>query len=139
MSVISTSLEIFSACLVINCLFFSSLEVVLKQTSHEPDAPNSTPRITGLLHLVTGILEFSKIIRRPGGGCDGTFSARFYYIYPYIDEGYGLCLHTYNGDGNPLPTFDKDPYLVYLKGGMDEIAATYWALLDKNNRVGFSR
>lgn len=115
-----------------------NLSYALADTSHEPDAPNFTPRITGLVHALRSTYEFSKIIRRPRVNQEGTFSARFYYGYASVDKGYGLCLHTYNGDGNPLPSFDRDPYLVSLEGGINDIAGTYWELLNKENRVALA-
>ncbi len=104
----------------------------LGKTFHEPDDPNFTPRITGLTNQKTGEMVLSKISQNPA---DHKKSIRSYYFYQNIKPGFGFCLHTYSGDGNPLPTFDKDPYLVSLTGNINKIAKTYWKLLNKENRV----
>lgn len=104
----------------------------LSKTFHEPDEPNFTPRITGLTNQKTGEMILSKIRQNP---TSPKTSTRSYYFYQNIQPGFGFYLHTYSGNGNPLPTFDKDPYPVLLTGNIDKIAKTYWKLLNTENRV----
>lgn len=55
-----------------------------------------------------------------------------------IEEGYGYCVHTYDGDGDPLPTFSGRPYILPLEGTPDEILKTYWDALNEKNRVSIA-
>jgi IMP cyclohydrolase len=109
-----------------------TFEDALATWSHEPDPPNNTPRISGLLDSTSGAFVLSKIVADP---VDPSASVWTTYRYVSTRPGYGLCFHTYVGDGNPLPSFDRDPYLVRLTGTPAEIASTYWRLLDEQNRV----
>jgi IMP cyclohydrolase len=62
-------------------------------------------------------------------------SAHFYYRYNYIAPGYGYCVTTYMGDGNPLPAFQGDPILLPLEGDVEKIAENYWQMLNPDNRI----
>lgn len=107
-------------------------EGALDNTFHEPDAPNNTPRITGLTDTVTGEMKLSKISRNPINPQD---SVRTYYNYKNMPLGYGFCIHTYNKNGNPLPSFDMEPYPVLVQGDTSDILRTYWNLLNRDNKV----
>ncbi|OGH04071.1 MAG: hypothetical protein A2W22_00210 [Candidatus Levybacteria bacterium RBG_16_35_11] len=115
---------------------------VLSQWSEEPDKPNYTPRISGIVFPKktsawsgdTSSMVFSEIRRSRSG-------QTIHEYYPYnsgILPGFGKCIHTYEGDGKPLPSFRGNPYSVLLEGSIDQIAKTYWDLLDKNNRVALA-
>lgn len=104
---------------------------------YERDAPDFTPRITGAWSLVgegrcvadLSILRKSKL----SDGCD-----RIHYTYP-IPSGLGYCLTTYSGDGDPLPAFQGDPFLVSIpQHTIESIAYLYWQLLDVDNRVALA-
>jgi hypothetical protein len=104
----------------------------LNQRTYEPDPPNFTPRITGECVLGSYLpLSFSILRRNPNGDLAPIHS---YQSYLY-KSGIGMCIHTYKGDGNPLPSFDGYPYPVVLNGSVDQIAHTYWDLLNAENRV----
>ncbi len=60
------------------------------------------------------------------------------FVFPSLAGGFGICIHTYNGDGDPLPGFEADPYLVKLDNSINEIANRYWDLLNANNRVALA-
>lgn len=109
-----------------------TFEGALKQRTHEPDAPNFTPRITGE-YIPNSNLPFSLSIigKDPSGG---TEPVRSLYSFGHAN-GIGDVVHTYKGDGDPLPSFDGKPYPVLLEGPVDEIAQTYWDLLNPDNRV----
>ena len=99
----------------------------------EPDAPNYTSRIAGLIDL-DGPPSFrlAKVFRSPFAADD---SFRSLYAFEPPPPGFGLCVHTYSGDGDPLPPFEGDPYVVRLGETLEEIAAAYWSALDEENRV----
>ena len=115
----------------------STFETALEGCRHEPDAPNYTPRIAGLARLNGEDTEFklAKIVRDPG---DEEHSIHCFYRYAGFVNGFGACLHTYAGDGDPLPPFDGDPYAVPLAGNIDEIADAYWDVLDADNKVALA-
>lgn len=108
-----------------------SFQEGLMQRAYEPDAPNFTPRITGIHFKNTRFFTFSIIRRNPDGSSEPIRS-----LYrPEQIRGIGNCFHTYKGDGSPLPSFDGEPYPVFLDGALDGIANTYWELLNQANRV----
>ena len=115
----------------------STFETALEGCRHEPDAPNYTPRIAGLVRLngEDTELKLAKIVRDPG---DEEHSIHCFYRYAGFVNGFGACLHTYAGDGDPLPPFDGDPYAVPLAGNIDEIADAYWNALDAENKVALA-
>lgn len=120
----------------------NDLDMVLVDWQHEPDAPNFTPRITAVVDLGNSIplLQISLLKKSPfdrpvfGTGCDRQL---FRYELAGADRfGYGHCVTTYSGDGNPLPAFQGEPYLLpFVPGGAKEIAEDIWSLLNEDNRV----
>ncbi len=113
-----------------------SASEILKTIQYEPDSPNYTPRICGVCILGPGTLSFNLAILRKslwGNACDRTF-----YHYDEIAPGFGFCVTTYSGDGNPLPSFTGDPLLMPLTGSVELIAENYWAALNKENRVSLA-
>ncbi|HVU06759.1 MAG TPA: IMP cyclohydrolase [Candidatus Paceibacterota bacterium] len=103
----------------------------LKDWQYEPDAPNHTPRITGVIDLRPGgEAEIAVLLKTPDG--DGCVRMR----YPLgLQPGFGYCVTTYETDGNPLPSFRKPPYIMPIRGLVHDILDTYWSALDKVNRV----
>lgn len=63
------------------------------------------------------------------------FCARQLYSYEKAIPGFGHCIHTYMGDGNPFPSFDKDPFVVPIFDDISETANFYWDILDDNNKI----
>lgn len=113
------------------------LQYALRPYQYEPDSPNFTPRITGtcyFLHSVIPSFQLS-ILRKSRWGilCD-----RSLYTYEKIGDGFGFCLTTYSGDGDPLPPFIGDPVLMPLVGNIGDIATAYWDALNKQNRVSLA-
>jgi IMP cyclohydrolase-like protein. len=102
---------------------------------YEPDKPNFTPRITAITRLDelphTEIAILAK--SRWGDECD-----RYFYEYDRHFPGLGFCLTTYTSDGNPLPPFRGEPYLLPLIGDWETAADTLWAALDPDNRVALA-
>jgi IMP cyclohydrolase len=90
---------------------------------YEPDAPNYTPRISAVINA-DGSFELS-ILKHDGGRC-----TREFFAYEGVDEGEGYFISTYQGDGNPLPTFAGEPVKVRVPE-----AAEVWAALNADNKV----
>ncbi len=111
-----------------------SFEDALMTREFEPDAPNHTPRISGMIDLsdVNGGYRLS-ILKTWNGSSERC--ERCFYRYDRAIPGYGHCIHTYEGDGNPLPSFSGEPYLVPLGAVARETAEHMWALLNRENRV----
>jgi hypothetical protein len=104
----------------------------------EPDAPNFTPRISGLLSFAEeegGKILLSILKANP---LDPAYTDRYFYHPALPRPGFGFALTTYAGDGNPLPSFSGDPLLLPLKGTAKEILETYWQALDNQNRVAMA-
>ena len=108
--------------------FYTSLH----SKKHEPDAPNYTTRISGIIEPTTSSMALSRITK---SDFSAEHSTHFYYRYTEIPPGYGYCLTTYMGDGNPLPAFEGDPILVPLEGDAERIANFYWQKLNQDNRI----
>ena len=94
------------------------------QREYEPDAPNFTPRISAIVNA-DGTFEMSILKHGEGDRC-----IREFFCYEGADEGCGYFISTYQGDGNPLPTFAGEPVPVRL-ASPDEV----WAALNADNKV----
>ncbi len=106
----------------------------------EPDAPNYTPRITGMIVAETAgfaaLYHYSLIKRNPTTGRpEHTFGEGDLKDIP---AGAGICLHTYRGDGNPLPSFEGSPYAMPLEEDAEATAEALWEKLDSENRVALA-
>ena len=98
----------------------------------EPDGPNFTPRISGLLSP-DGSFQLS-ILKSADG--DPSCCCRYFYAYDHPLAGEGRFLHTYQGDGNPLPSFQGEPVRVALEDQDPEsLADRLWAALNPENKV----
>ena len=110
----------------------ASFYTSLHSGKHEPDAPNYTTRISGIIEPSKSSMALSRITK---SDFSAEHSAHFYYRYNYIPSGYGYCVTTYMGDGNPLPAFDCAPILLPLEGDVEQIATSYWQILNSDNRI----
>ena len=98
----------------------------------EPDAPNYTPRISGVV-LPDGSYKLS-ILKSFNG--DSACCCRYFYEYDKPVAGYGHFIHTYMGDGNPLPSFEGEPELVAIESeNAEEFAGLIWDSLNEENKV----
>ena len=113
-----------------------TFEAALATREREPDAPNYTPRISGMLEL-NGLPAVSLSVLR-ANPLDPAHTDRLTYRPDPPPPGRGLCLTTYMGDGEPLPGFSGDPLLMPLEGGAEEVMRTYWDALDEENRVAIA-
>lgn len=104
----------------------------LKSRAFEPDAPNFTPRISGILNLdgeYTYSLSILKSADAQGSACN-----RYTFDYEPLN-GLGHFIHTYVTDGNPLPTFLGEPERVKIPNDVRTFADEIWNNLDKNNKI----
>lgn len=111
-----------------------TFEDALRTRTFEPDSPNFTPRISGLCHVEDGALSYRLSILKTEGGVESR-PLRFFYEYSGTPAGEGHLIHTYQGDGNPLPSFTGEPKNVTISGGIDEFTANLWNALDSENKV----
>jgi len=102
---------------------------------HEPDPPNCTPRISGLLDHPAGEVWLSVIKVSPFAADQ---SEHHFFRYAEIQPGYGYAVTTYKGDGDPLPSFEGSPYLLPLKGDAGGIATSLWEALDQDNKISLA-
>ncbi len=111
-----------------------TFEQALRTREFEPDAPNYTPRISGILHLDDGEYNYAmSILKSNNGNPDACNRYTFAYSNPVAGEGH--FIHTYMGDGNPLPSFEGEPVLVDIPNDMNAFADTVWNSLDDDNKV----
>jgi IMP cyclohydrolase len=111
------------------------LNVGLHEVEYEPDAPHFTQRITAVCTIGGSPPYAQMMIHRKsvlGTTCDTV-------LYGYdLHRGFGYCMTTYAHDGNPLPPFKGDPYLVPLSGSITSIANLYWSKLNEENRISLA-
>ena len=112
----------------------STFEEALRTREFEPDAPNFTPRISGLMHIIGGRYDISMSILKSNHG-DASSCQRFTYTYENPKAGEGYFIHTYMGDGNPLPSYEGEPTLVNITGDIDTFTETVWDALNADNKV----
>ena len=111
-----------------------TFEQALRTREFEPDAPNYTPRISGIMHLENGSYNYAMSILKSNNG-DPSSCNRYTFAYENPKAGEGRFIHTYMGDGNPLPSFEGEPTLVGIEGGIDEFTKTIWESLNEDNKV----
>ena len=112
----------------------STFEQALRTREFEPDAPNYTPRISGIMHVENGTYNYALSILKSNDG-DPSSCNRFTFAYTNPKAGEGRFIHTYMGDGNPLPSFEGEPTPVDLEGGIDAFTELVWNNLNEENKV----
>ncbi|MBM4381828.1 MAG: inosine monophosphate cyclohydrolase [Deltaproteobacteria bacterium] len=112
-------------------------EDALEMREREPDAPNYTPRISGMLDLRLGEPVLALSILR-ANAADPALTDRSTFRPAPPPPGFGLGLTTYQGDGNPLPAFQGDPLWLPCAGSAQDVADAYWAAIDRENRVALA-
>lgn len=112
-----------------------SFEEALSTRAFEPDAPNYTPRISSVIELEQGVFSYQMSILKSADG-NPACCARYTFSYGNPIAGEGRFLHTYQGDGNPLPSFEGEPKRILIGGAdIDSFAKSIWESLDKENKV----
>lgn len=111
-----------------------TFEQSLLTREFEPDAPNYTPRISGILYFENSGFHYDmSILKSNNGNSDSCNRYTFTYSNPINGEGH--FIHTYMGDGNPLPSFEGEPTLIDIPNDMDEFADIVWNNLNEENKV----
>ena len=110
-----------------------SFEEALSSRSFEPDAPNFTPRISGMLTFSGNDFSYEMSILK-SADAEGTACSRYHYCYPAL-PGVGHFIHTYVGDGNPLPTFQGEPERMAVCDDIGALTREIWENLDAGNRI----
>lgn len=111
-----------------------TFEQSLRTREFEPDAPNYTPRISGIMHVENGKYNYAmSILKSNNGNPEACNRYTFAYENPVASEGH--FIHTYMHDGNPLPSFEGEPKLVKINGDIDEFTNMVWTNLNEDNKV----
>ena len=111
-----------------------TFEQALRTREFEPDAPNYTPRISGILHVEAGHYNYALSILKSNQG-DPSSCLRFTFAYNNAKPGEGHFIHTYQGDGNPLPSFEGEPKPVAIPNDLDAFTSLLWDSLNEDNKV----
>ncbi len=111
-----------------------TFEQSLRSREFEPDGPNYTPRISGIMHLENGKYNYAmSILKSNNGSPDSCHRYTFAYENPAAGEGH--FIHTYMHDGNPLPSFEGEPKLISIPDGIEEFTDLLWNSLNEENKV----
>ena len=111
-----------------------TFEQALRTREFEPDAPNYTPRISGIMHIEKGEYNYALSILKSNNGNPESCN-RYNFAYNSPIKGQGHFIHTYMGDGNPLPSFEGEPKLVRISGDIDAFTNLIWENLNYENKV----
>ncbi len=112
-----------------------TFEQALRTREFEDDAPNFTPRISGIIHLENGDMNYAMSILKSADG-DGSSCQRYTYAYSNPIAGNAKFIHTYKCAGNPLPSFEGEPKTVELPDvSIDELTDLIWTNLNEDNKV----
>ncbi len=110
-----------------------TFEEALDTRCFEPDAPNFTPRISAVLNFADGDFTYKMSILKSADE-QGTACNRYTFSYAPLN-GLGHFIHTYNCDGNPIPTFTGEPERVSIPDDIAQLAKTLWENLNENNKI----
>ena len=110
-----------------------SFSRALEARQFEPDAPNFTPRISGMLTFENGGFTYQMSILKSIDP-EGSACARYGFSYPAV-PGLGHFIHTYVTDGNPIPTFQGEPERVQIPDDIDAFTDKLWNALNADNKI----
>lgn len=111
-----------------------TFEQSLRSREFEPDGPNYTPRISGVMHVENGEYDFAMSILKNNNG-DPSCCNRYTYSYDNPKAGEGRFIHTYMHDANPLPSFQGEPKVVEIPDDMEAFTNMLWTSLNEDNKV----
>ena len=111
-----------------------TFEQSLRSREFEPDGPNYTPRISGIMHIENGTYNYSMSILKSSSG-NPESCCRFTFAYENPLPGEGRFIHTYMHDGNPLPSFEGEPKRVEILDDIDDFTELLWESLNEDNKV----
>lgn len=111
-----------------------TFEQSLRSREFEPDGPNYTPRISGIMHIEEGKFNYAmSILKSNNGNSEACNRYTFAYENPVAGEGH--FIHTYMHDGNPLPSFEGEPKLIATADDIDAYTQMIWRSLNEENKV----
>lgn len=113
-----------------------TFEDALYTRTFEPDAPNFTPRISGLIDIESGLKLKLSILKSDEG--DESQALRFFYNYDNPKPGEGFLIHTYKENSDPLKSFEGEPIKVSLNGSIDEFSDSLWNSLNTDNKISLA-
>lgn len=111
-----------------------TFEMSLRGREFEDDAPNFTPRISGIMHVENGTFNYAMSILKSADG-NPESCQRYTFSYTNPIAGDGRFIHTYMGDGNPLPSFEGEPEKIGIEGDIDTFTDMLWNSLNEDNKV----
>ena len=111
-----------------------TFEQTLRSRKFEPDAPNYTPRISGIIHINNGNYNYALSILKSNRGNPKQCN-RYTFAYESPQAGEGRFIHTYQCDGEPLPSFEGEPRLVSIPDDMEQFTELLWNSLNEENKV----
>lgn len=111
-----------------------TFEQSLRSREFEPDGPNYTPRISGIMHIENGKYNYAmSILKSSDGSTESCHRYTFAYENPKAGEGH--FIHTYQCDGNPLPSFEGEPKRIQIPDDMEAFTTLLWNSLNEDNKV----
>lgn len=111
-----------------------TFEQSLRCREFEPDGPNYTPRISGVMHIENGTYNYAMSILKSNNGNPAACN-RYTFAYENPIAGEGHFIHTYMNDGNPLPSFEGEPEWIDIEGEIDDFTNRLWTNLNEDNKV----
>lgn len=111
-----------------------TFEQSLRSREFEPDGPNYTPRISGIMHIENGNFNYAMSILKSNNGSPDSCN-RYTFAYENPAAGEGHFIHTYRCDGNPLPSFEGEPKLIAVPDDMGTFTDMLWNSLNEENKV----
>lgn len=112
----------------------NTFEQALRTREFEPDAPNFTPRISGIVEKNVSGFSYKLSILKSNKG-NSASCLRFFYEYETPVNGEGHFIHTYKCDGSPIPSFEDEPTAIAINGDIDTLSNTLWQSLNNENKV----
>jgi IMP cyclohydrolase len=112
-----------------------SFEATLATREYEDDAPNFTPRISGIVYKDSKEALYKLSILKTRSNSEEAGCMRFTYAYEKSLPGYGHYISTYQGNGNPIPSFSGEPLLMPIENTAEETLEKYWNALNQDNKV----
>ena len=111
-----------------------TFEQSLRSREFEPDGPNYTPRISGIMHIENGTYNYAMSILKSNNGSPDSCN-RYTFAYENPAAGEGHFIQTYKCDGDPLPSFEGEPKLIAVPDDIDAFTDTLWSSLNEDNKV----